>query len=83
MKPRKDSLGVVFDIPEHKYERFMDVYQHLDETDKRIDFVISKIKELPELTEGFGTDTGSWRGGDDFGGGGGGQSYGAPRHGRH
>ena len=89
MKGRKDTLGVVFDVPENKYERFMDVYKHLTETESRLDFSISKCTELPELSEDFGSEFGNWRGGDDFGSGSGGGNFsggGGPfggRHGRH
>lgn len=39
--------GVVFDIGENKYERFIEIYKHLSETDSRIDFIVGKCTELP------------------------------------
>ena len=60
MKGRKDVQGVVFDVPEYKFERFMDVYKHLAETDSRVDFSIAKCTELPELSEDFDLKIGEY-----------------------
>lgn len=70
MRALKDYNGVVFDIYEDQFDRFMDNYNHLKETSK-IDFTVSKCNELPELAEenGFETEAfGSWRGGNNDGG---------------
>lgn len=84
MRSMKDRGGVVFDVYEDQFERFMDVFNHLKENDSRVDFVVQKCAELPDLTEegGFDNADGSnWRGGGggDSGYGGGGYS----KHSRH
>lgn len=76
----KSSNGVVFDVYEDQFERFMDVFLHLRDTDSKIDFEVKKCTELPELTEegGFGQESqGNWRGagGNDGGYGSGGGNF--------
>ena len=68
----KDRGGVVFDIYEDQFDRFMDVFLHLKDNDSRIDFTVGKCNELPDLDEegGFGQEGGSnWRGGGGNDGG--------------
>lgn len=50
MRMFKDQKGVVFDVPDEHIEKFEDVFSHL-KTEKRIDFLVSRAKELPELKE--------------------------------
>ena len=40
MRSMRDRGGVVFDIFEDSYERFMDVFLHLKDSDSRIDFTV-------------------------------------------
>lgn len=63
MRTIRDKGGVVFDIYEDQFERFLDVFTHLKDTDSRIDFSVQKCSELPELVEedGYGGES-NWRG---------------------
>ena len=83
LRVRKDGTGVVFDIPEDRFSRFMDIFTHLEQTEDRApDFKVGKCQELPELTEDMtSSDMGGWRG-NDFGGGGGGYRP-QGKHGRY
>lgn len=61
MKNFVDGTGVVFDIKEHFFEPFMDNYEHVKETQDRIDFDLSKCTDMPDLEEeGYGGG-GNWR----------------------
>jgi hypothetical protein len=50
MRMFKDQKGVVFDVPDESLQRFEDIFSHLA-SEKRIDFKVSRAKELPELKE--------------------------------
>jgi hypothetical protein len=39
MKARRDGQGVVFDIHQDHFDRFIEIYTHLRETDSKIDFM--------------------------------------------
>jgi hypothetical protein len=69
MKPRRDGMGVVFDIYEDQVERFVEISEHLRETDSKTDFEAKRCLELPELVE-EGIEDSKWRGGDGDNGGG-------------
>jgi hypothetical protein len=70
MRSRRDGTGVVFDIYEGSYERFIEIFIHLKESDSRIDFIAEKCYELPDLIdEGGSGGQGDWRT-DGYGGGG-------------
>lgn len=74
------SVGVVFDIYEDKFNRFIENYEYLKsrEGERGLDFHVERCNELPELDEdGQGGD--AWRntsGGGGFGGGNNQMSYG-------
>ena len=51
MKNFVDGQGVVFDIKDHFFEAFMDNYEHVKETQDRIDFDLSKCTDMPDLEE--------------------------------
>ena len=63
MRCRKDAMGVVFDVNEDIGDRFVEISNHLKETDSRTDFTAVKCKELPELMEESGEES-KWRGGE-------------------
>ena len=44
-------MGVVFDVYDDQLDRFIEISDHLKETDSRIDFEAVKCTELPELQE--------------------------------
>jgi len=86
----RSGQGAVFDIYEDQYDRFMDNYAHLKETEgTRLDFGVERCQDLPDLEEdqgGYGGGGSNWRndngsGGDNgFGGGSyGGGGYGGGR----
>jgi hypothetical protein len=88
MRGIKNGAGAVFDLYEDQFARFMDNWTHLQESEAgRLDFVVSKCTEIPELAEDDQMSGGSnWRandGGDNgYGGGrGGGGGYGGSRGG--
>jgi hypothetical protein len=86
MRSMRNRGGVVFDIFEDSYERFMDVFVHLKDSDSRIDFVIQKCAELPDLSEEGGFEEGGqsgWRGGNGGGNDGGYSSGGGYKHQRN
>jgi len=69
VKPFRDGSGVVFDIRTDQLEMFLENYERLKETERSIDFDVSKCTELPDLDDdaGYGGG-GNWR--DQNGGGG-------------
>lgn len=73
-------MGIIFDIYEDQFDRFIEISNHLRETDSQIDFEIVKCLLLPEL-EGedslsVGGGGSAWRsGGNSYGG--------SAKHGRH
>lgn len=88
MRARADQTGIVFDIYEDQTDRFLEISQHLRETDSKTDFEIIKCTELPPLDDEGGdsmSSGGGWRGGSgssttfEFGK----TAHGGPRHGRH
>lgn len=60
MKNLIDGTGVVFDIKSEHLERFLDNFERLKETDNRIEFEVSRCKELPEMEEEGGYNQ-NWR----------------------
>lgn len=77
MRAMKNQMGAVFDIYDDNFERFMDNYYHLREQEgARLDFLVERCAELPELAEDDPNGGGgmSWRNdggsGNDFGSGG-------------
>lgn len=66
MKGKADRSGLVFDIEEKEAERFLEISQHLTETDSTIDFQIVKCLTLPELLDEESFN--QWRGGSNGGG---------------
>lgn len=79
MRQKKDNTGVVFDIYENQVDRFQEIFNHLKETDSRIDFIVEKCNELPELDDESGSGFES-RGGSSWNREGGSGGY--QRHGR-
>lgn len=72
MRGIQGGMGTVFDVYEDKFDRFMENYTFLKERDgERLDFVVERCADLPELAEDGGDD--AWRmgggGGGGFGGG--------------
>lgn len=70
--------GAVFDVPETLATRIEDIFSHESE-ERRVDFVFSRAKELPELKEDdnrFGAPSSGYGGGGSGGYGGGRGSYG-------
>jgi len=66
MRGIQGGMGTVFDVYEDKFDRFMENFHFLKERDgERIDFIIERCSDLPELAEDDGGD--AWR----MGGGGG------------
>lgn len=47
IKGLNDLSGIVFDIDEDQADRFIEIAQHLRETDSKIDFEVQKCLELP------------------------------------
>ena len=66
MKQKKDNSGVVFDIYEDQSDRFQEIFNHLKENDSRVDFILERCSELPELTDDSGADF-EGRGGSGWG----------------
>jgi hypothetical protein len=61
MKSFMDGTGVVFDIKDHHFDSFMMNFEHVKETQERVDFDITKCADLPDLDEeGYGGG-GNWR----------------------
>lgn len=56
MRTMKSQSGVVFDVFEDQFERFMDVFIHLKDTDSRVDFIVQRCSELPDLLDENGFD---------------------------
>ena len=57
----KSMNGIVFDIDEDQADRFLEIAQHLKETDSKIDFQVNKCLELPQMEDADGGP--AWRGG--------------------
>jgi len=73
MRAFKDMTGACFDVPSNIAQRFEDIFKY-EEQEKRVDFKVSRAKELPELKEDDRVMGGQSSG---YGGGGyGGNSYG-------
>ena len=73
MRAFKDMTGACFDVPSELAQRFEDIFRY-EETERRVDFRVSRAKELPELKEDdrvMGNQGGY--GGGGYGGGYGGQ----------
>jgi len=74
MKAYRDGSGVVFDIRSDTFEKFMDNYDRIKETDPNANFELQKCTELPDLEDeqGYGNNQ-NWRDqGNSYGGGRGG-----------
>ena len=65
----RNGRGAVFDIYEDQYQRFMDNFDHLrDQEGDRLDFMVDRCQDLPEVVE-EGESSSGWRNdGNDFGG---------------
>lgn len=72
MRQRKDGMGVVFDLWDDTFSRFLEIYEHLAKSDSTIDFEVVKCTGLPELHEESGFESGgsAWRGNQSNGDGG-------------
>ena len=47
-----DGMGVVFDIQNSYYERFLDNYDHIkNQEGLKLDFIVSRCQELPEMED--------------------------------
>jgi len=75
MRSFKDMTGACFDVPGEYAQRFEDIFKY-EESERRVDFKVSRCKELPELKEddriigsqgGYGG--GSYGGSGGYGGG--------------
>jgi hypothetical protein len=50
IKGIKNAQGALFDMYEDQYERFMDNFEHIFNSEgRRLEFVVEKCSELPEL----------------------------------
>lgn len=70
MRAFKDMTGACFDVPSNVAQRFEDIFKY-EESERRVDFKVSRAKELPELKEDD-----RMMGGQSYGNGYGGNSYG-------
>ena len=72
IKGMRSMNGGVFDLPEDRYGRFMDNYEHLLQAEHdRLDFTVDKCTDLPELAEDDPQmGGGGWRNDGGYGGGG-------------
>lgn len=62
IKGIKGGQGVIFDIYEDQFDRFMDNYDHICQQEgDRLDFVVERCQELPELAEDDPNIANSWR----------------------
>lgn len=50
MRAFKDMTGACFDCPSDIAQRFEDIFKY-EETEHKVDFKVSRAKELPELKE--------------------------------
>jgi len=75
MRTLASKMGAVFDVPEEKAESFEDIFTHAKDSGSRMDFEISRCKELPELQDN-GTGVGAPIQNNMRGGRQGGQSFG-------
>ena len=50
MRAFKDMTGACFDLPSEIAQRFEDIFKY-EESERRVDFKVSRAKELPELKE--------------------------------
>lgn len=50
MRAYKDMTGACFDVPEDYAQRIEDIFVHAQQ-EERVDFKVSKAKDLPELKE--------------------------------
>lgn len=52
----------MFDIYEDQFDRFMDNFDHISQSEsERIDFIVDRCQELPELAEDDPSGGQSWR----------------------
>ena len=70
MRAFKDMTGACFDVPSDIAQRFEDIFKY-EESERRVDFKVSRAKELPELKEDDRMQGGyqSYGGGGGYGGG--------------
>ena len=82
MRAYKDMTGACFDVPSDYAQRFEDIFKY-EESERKVDFKVTRAKELPELKEDDRMMGGqSGYGGQSYGGGfNGAQSYGGGRGG--
>lgn len=77
MRGIQGGQGTVFDVYEDKFDRFMENYVFLKEKEgERLDFVVERCQDLPELAEDDGGDAWRMGGGGGFNNNGGGSNYG-------
>lgn len=50
MRAFKDMTGACFDVPSDIAQRFEDIFKY-EESERRVDFKLTRAKELPELKE--------------------------------
>ena len=56
----------MFDIYEDQFDRFMDNFDHINSSEaERIDFIVDRCQELPELAEDDPSGGQSWRNDND------------------
>ena len=70
MRAFKDMTGACFDVPSDYAQRFEDIFKY-EEAERRVDFKVTRAKELPELKEDdrmMGGNQGVY-GGYSYGGG--------------
>jgi hypothetical protein len=74
IKAMRNGQGVVFEIKDNYYERFLDNYEHIkNQEGTSLDFTVSRCQDLPEL-EDQGNFGGSESRQSDYNGGHGGAS---------
>ena len=49
MRFREDMKGAVFDVPEDRYERFMEMFNHMKSSNSQLNFTIEKCLQVPDL----------------------------------
>jgi hypothetical protein len=57
-------MGVVFDLWDDQYQRFIEIFDHLKTLDSTVDFEVVRCTGLPELIAESGFESGgsAWRG---------------------
>jgi uncharacterized membrane protein YgcG len=67
MKGIKNAGGIIFDIYEDQFDRYLDNFDHIAEQEgNHLPFILDRCPELPELTE---DETGQgWRNNDPYDG---------------